>query len=441
MTEKKQNTSLTNTYAANSASKDMSFYELMRRIPDYHSASPELREAVDQIKATLDPDNPETARAFGNMAQSARTEVANRILEAQENSSSAFIREPLEETLGLIKGIDLEAMEQKVSTLARQGGEALKRNPGMLAATAAAAFLAGPIALLGGGVAIAAKEKASQLRQKARPETLRELEAHLREGIANFKPMVRKLEAVRGQISGIQNNIRDLGRANQSSLIETTLHIVAGREQLREAVEELLPRREQAGDIEGVERLNSFIGNLSHKISIHEQTRNGSIMDVTKLANLMEATNDNDKALESILTDEIHNHLGNLAANAMVADTMRTSAIINEFRKQTEKDASRAIKATNEARKVAASNQIDSPERLAATLKNLRQMEKLIEDRIQAAPALEEKRTQLKQQVNDAAGNVIEAQARSAQQAAGTLPLGQSARPQIGSRPKGTEPS
>jgi hypothetical protein len=401
--------------------------ETMRDIPDYRTASAKLRAAIDglpgvrPIMETLTaggiPDV-NAALTFGDEAQTERGRVSEEILAAQEGDSFDFLRDPMEKAAGFMDNFDLDGIGAKLGSMARQGTAIAKRNPFLLAGAAATAFVSLPVALVAGGTAIALKEKAHAMRERGKPETAEQLEEKLRQGMADFKPMIRNLEAARERIPALRKNTQNLGAANIDSLAKTTLYISAGREIIRRIAEEIIPEQATQGMADDAETLRTFSRYMEQKLAVLDQARNGSILDVMKMANLIQAIDDNDINLQSILTQEIHQHRSTMAANGMAVDALRMSRLINHFRERTEKDATRAIQATQTARELAASSQINSPERLQATLDNMNQMRTMLEKSIKALPAANQAKESLQKQLTVAAGQVIDAQVKYARQAA-----------------------
>ena len=390
------------------------FNQLYRAVPDYRATTADIVALLDSRIAMLDTNDLETASTFGDSAQDQRSAVGMQILNVQEGDMFGFLREPLQEGLDVINGFDLDSMSSKVSNMAGKGIAVARRNPALVGAATAAAFVVGPLAaILGGAGLIAMKEKANGLRKSFQPESLEDLDAKLRDGIANLKPMIRKLEMAREQIPAFRNNLGTLGNANMQSLVATTLCIAAGREKILRIEEKDLPLAQDAGDTYEVLKLQIYAKTLAGKIAIHEQSRNGSMVDVVNLSNLMMATSDNANTLQSILTGEMAQHISALAANKMAVDTMRITKVVNEFRKSTEKDAERAIKVSEHARIMAASNQADSPERLQATLKNLQLVKTQLENSIKALPT-EQEQKKIRSNIENTTAAIVDAQVKRA---------------------------
>lgn len=385
--------------------------QVEKHVPDYRTATPEIRAVLDAMIEELDPRNIETALTFGNDAQAQRRAVAERILEAYEASQFAFIRNPLEKTLEAIQEIDLEGISNQISELARTGTEVAGRNKLTVGVTFLAAVLASPLALLPGAAVLGLSEKANKLRQG--PKTLQEIEEHLRDKLIQFKPMVRELERVKTEIPAIRHNITDLGRANLDALQRTTLRLAAGEEAVRR-FSATAQQMNDGGDESEAQALTMFVENLTQKLEIHRQTRTHGILDITKLGDLVQATNDNELALESILSHEMESHLASMAANANVVETLRTSRLINEFRKMTENSTRQAIQAADTARQVAASNRADNPERLQALLDNLKETQRILTERLKALPEFEAAQKTLQGNINTAIGTLVDTQVESA---------------------------
>lgn len=393
-------------------------YQVEKHVPDYRTATPEVQEILDTMIAELNPQDIETAVTFGNDAQAQRRAVAERIFEAYGADQFSFIRDPLEKTLEAIQGIDLEDISNRIGQMTQKGVKVAGRNKMALGLTFLGAAVVGPLALIPGAAAIGLNETARNLKDKANkmrrgPKTLEEIETELRDGLAQFKPMVQELEATRTKIPAIRQNVMDLGRANLESLTQTTLRIAAGQEALRRFGATAKQLNDDSNESEA-RALTVFSENLGQKLAIHEQARAHAIMDITKLGDLVQATNDNDLAIESILTHEIGSHRASLAANAVVADTLRTSRIINNFRTATEQSARQAMQAADMARTVAASNRVDSPERLQALVENLKDVQKLLSTRLESLPAIGSRKETLRNEINTAIGTLVNTQAESA---------------------------
>lgn len=412
MSNTEANDNIRNEYNQSADAQNALFNQMMRAVPDYRTASPKIIAMLDPLIKTLDINDIGTALTFGDEAEAYRDQIVENILAHQEGDGFAFLRKPMEEALQTFDTLNMEEISGKLARLTAQGGGVLKRNPGIVAATAALAFIASPLALLGGGALIAAKEKVRSMQQSAKPETIQDMEAEIREGIAKFKPMVRNLEAAKLKIPEMRQTIQDLGRGNMQALIRSTLCIAAGQEKLRRIEE--TDMKQCTDDADTKASVNNYVRTLTQKIAIHVQSRNSSIIDVTNLASTMQSINDNDMALQSILSYEMKQHRSSLAAAATVADNLQLSGIIQEFRQKTEKDTERAIKATEAARKVAASNKVDSPERLQATLNNLSLMKTTLEKAVTSLPKIEKEQKRLQGKVAHAASDLVDAQVKSA---------------------------
>jgi hypothetical protein len=202
----------------------------------------------------------------------------------------------------------------------------------------------------------------------------------------------------------------------QARRIRITLHIGAGQEINRRITEEELPAHQD--EEETIDTLTQAQHILAGKIINLEKSRAACVRDTTLLGNQMKTIDDNDQAIESILTEEMPNHMATLAMQKMTADTLRLTSVVEEFRQKTRNDVKDAIKATQTASKLAAANRSDSPEQLKAALDSMERTKKLLEKAVRALPQAEEQKTVLRGKLIAATSQVVDAQVDYARQAA-----------------------
>jgi hypothetical protein len=398
--------SLTATYSAESGGDSKMF----RDIPDYQSASPEIRVELDKIIAKFNKHDPEAGLKFADDVLNLRNEVAEKIIEAQSADRFSFIRAPMQEAVGFLREGGFHNLLDKVSNVVSKGGAIARRNPLLLAGAAGLSLISMPVALVAGATAIGIKEKARQLKQRGEPKSVEELEAEIREGISGFAPMVRNLEMAKMQIPIVRTETNALGNANLKIVADLPLYISAGREILRQLQQEDIPQAEKEGNVDDVRAFSTNSQNLHQKLAILTMSRIGAIRDVTVLANLVQTFSDLEMTITSIVSHEANSHRANLALQGTGLEALRLGKLAEEFRQMTEGGAENAIAAANRARELAASTRVDSPERLRVLATQMGTMLNQLQEGMKAIPLRTAQQLQLQRQVEEAAGKVVDAQ-------------------------------
>jgi hypothetical protein len=406
-------------------------FERMQAIPDYAQAEPDVREKLDGIIAATDMYDPDSLHGFGDIACARRDQVAEQILEAQEGGLFHFMQNPLEEAAGFMERFNLPQIQEKMTRMAERGAGVVGRNKGMVALTALAGVLTGGLGLAVGAGTIAAKEGVNngtnrlsafarkQLSQRfnVETETPAQLEEQLREGIANFKPMVRKLQEAQASIPELREKIKALGQANLEALYGLALYIGAGREIL-ERIESEVALQETKGAFDVADTLTESHRVLSGKLLILGNAHNSCLIDVSIMKNLLAAVNDNGEALQSILTHEVQQLRSSMGATAVTVDSMRLTRVVTEYRARAQQTVEGAITGAARAQQLAAANKAGSPEQMERMLKNLEQIRAVIDSSLRRNPQIARDQARLALAVDKAAQDLVQAQVRQSQEIA-----------------------
>lgn len=411
-------------YAAHGGKKPAQLAEIINQVPDYATASPDVRKRMDEIIKTADPLNIASADTFGRKAYEKRSTVAGKIIDAQEASISNMIEGAFKNSLSVLESHGLEDIDralgqwaERAKNTAGNAAGVVSRNKGTLALTAIGSYALTPLAALPiGALAVMAQEKRHQLkRQQTLSKSPEQLEQACRAAISEFRESVRAIEKARDDIPRHLQEVNELGRANVETLAEVTLNIGAADE---------IVRRIRAGETEtwnpeGNPEINAILDlyadRLERRKAVHESARNGAVIDVNVLAMQVETLVQYKDTIDGILTAEVFQHQGALAGTIMAAQALRIGNILQRFREASNRTVGMAVKATEAAHDLASQTAIDSPEVLKATLKNMGDIKRMLEQAVANQPAYETARVQLQGQIATVASQLTSDQVRVAQ--------------------------
>jgi uncharacterized protein YaaN involved in tellurite resistance len=228
------------------------FYQ---NIPQYAEADTATRQKMDELIATIDPENIHSIMRFGNEPLERLSEISDRLIAVQE-ASNVFVRE-FTDTASSLSLLDPSSLVEKTGQLVNKGTQVALRNKWAVGAGLAALFTVGPLAAVG---ALGAG-KAIQVAKEQKKDKTQKLADELGESLLKARAIEGRLRDAKEKIPAVMDDVQTLGRARLQAFSALNLYIGAGQEGLRRLDEDVLPaaKTEADSNVDVSERLENLI--------------------------------------------------------------------------------------------------------------------------------------------------------------------------------------
>lgn len=300
-----------------------------RDVPDYRSADPETRAAMDALIATVDYEDLNTIMAFGKEATDEVLAVSRQINEraAMDEGVLASMRAVGEE----LANLDTEGLVEKVMQLTKAGVDFTKKNSAEVATGVGVGLFAGPLfgllAALGVKGARTGTELYSKGTQKLKGETDYAAQAEavrddLRKSILGIRSIVTKLQSADDKIPQYLEEVNQMGRVRGRAYSNLSLAIGAGNELVRRFQEDVLPSvsNDEFVHMDDLRQLQSASDAMQRRVEGLASSRAVSLQNVAMLANSQQMYVNMQMKIREHLTASVPEWEGQIAQGHMLID-------------------------------------------------------------------------------------------------------------------------
>jgi len=223
----------------------------LRDIPDYATASPDIRARMDEHIAGIDITDIKSIINLGREELQRMASVAREI--AEKYGSDHELLDTLQEAEQSLGNIDIASMTSKAAGYGQKGMKWVMKNPGTAVATVAGTALLGPLALGLPGMKAAYDYTQKKVKGGALAEELR---ASIQKTDETVIQIVKALEAIPEAIDDLDT----LGKSRLESYREVSIIVGAGLEALRRVDRKVIPAlqaqiEKEPHDMEALEEL------------------------------------------------------------------------------------------------------------------------------------------------------------------------------------------
>ncbi len=223
--------------ATNAQENSQQRHPFLTEIPDYDTATPDVKARMDEIIAAFNPYDVNSAIEYGNAAVKKNSGVVEDILKKSQETGT-FVKE-IEDLPDMLDALDLGSLASRAAKIAKKGAGVIAKNPGKAAATVGALAFLGPVYAL---ATAAGAYGASKIKGKIKPEDqLEQLEQDLRDSVVETAKIVDQLSTFQGKLPEMQTDIQRLARVRIEAHGDLGVYVGAGREILRRLDRDTLP--------------------------------------------------------------------------------------------------------------------------------------------------------------------------------------------------------